>query len=304
VPQSSKQPSTLYTYVFMVALCFGCALVLSVLASVLRTPQEEARKLDRSKQMLSAAMILSNKGHFLLNSPDGSPVPAKHAGDGALEPGAETDLASPEDILEVFAKRIKAVLISKEGQVRSFQDSQVDPNDYIEENAKRGYANLPLKLAYQILPNPTNGSDGAGADGYIIPVNGMGLWDRIYGYLAIKPDGDEVINIAWYEHAETPGLGANIANPLWQSQFPGKRIFQKSPDGSTNRRFSPLGITVRRGKVADELGDSPKAQSAVDGMAGATLTGVGVSKAYKDSLGPYRPFLINLSEGNQKSGTL
>lgn len=299
--QSPKPPSTAYTYTFMIALCFGCALVLSVLASVLRTPQEEAKKLDRSKQMLMSASILSSDGYFLLEGPDGTPVPAKHTSDGRLVPGSASDTPSSEDILAVFQKRILPILVTQSGEVTTFAKADVDMDTYLDNNAKDGYAALDLKLAYEILPNPTEEQVEGAVDGYIFPVTGFGLWDRIYGYIAIKPDGDEVINVAWYQHMETPGLGANIASPSWQAQFPGKHLFERSPDGVSDPSVSPLGINVRRGKVVDELGDTPKAMSAVDGMAGATLTGVGVSKAYKDSLEPYRPFLISLSDSSNKN---
>jgi Na+-transporting NADH:ubiquinone oxidoreductase subunit C len=112
----------------------------------------------------------------------------------------------------------------------------------------------------------------------VIPVNGFGLWDAIYGYLALDPNGDTVIGITWYDQKETPGLGANISETSWQSLFPGKVIFQESPDGSTDFKTAQLGITVVRGKVSEVYGDSPKAKSAVDGMAGATLTGNGVNE--------------------------
>ena len=65
-------------------------------------------------------------------------------------------------------------------------------------------------------------------------------------------------------------------------------------------KTAPVGITVVRGKVVEVVGDNPKAFSAVDGMPGATLTGNGVTKAYKDTLAPYRPFFIKLSEQTAK----
>ena len=67
-------------------------------------------------------------------------------------------------------------------------------------------------LIYKILPNPTKeAKENEEPEGYVIPVNGFGLWDAIYGYLAIKPGGNSVIGISWYDQKETPGLGANIA---------------------------------------------------------------------------------------------
>ena len=45
----------------------------------------------------------------------------------------------------------------------------------------------------------------------------------------------------------------------------------ESPDGKTDFKTAPVGIIVVKGKVSEVLGNSPKAKSAVDGMAGATL---------------------------------
>ena len=132
-------------------------------------------------------------------------------------------------------------------------------------------------------------------EGYVIPVNGFGLWDAIYGYLAVATDGNTVIGISWYDQKETPGLGANISEAPWQDLFPGKKIFQESADGKTEFKMTPLGIVVVKGKVSEVLGTNPKSKSAVDGMAGATLTGNGVTDAYRDVLGPYRPFLMKLN---------
>ncbi len=55
-----------------------------------------------------------------------------------------------------------------------------------------------------------------------------------------------------------------------------------------------------RGKVSEVYGDSPKAKSAVDGMSGATLTGNGVTAAYKDVLEAYRAFLISAHNAAEK----
>ena len=145
-----------------------------------------------------------------------------------------------------------------------------------------------MKLAYEITSN----DDPEKIEGYVIPIIGYGLWDAIYGYLAVKPNGNTIIGTAWYEHKETPGLGAIISAASWTKQFPGKELFLKDADKKT----APLGITVVRGKVSETLGDSPKASSAVDGIAGATLTGNGVTKAYKETLAPYRPFFIRLQQ--------
>lgn len=277
-------------------------MILSTLASALKEPQEMAKELDRSQQMLIAARILSPYGYFQTQDEKGNFVPAKVLAGGELVPAPSEIIPSQNEILEVYRKRIAPFLVNDEGEEKTFEQAGIDEQKYIKDFRKTGYSHEPMKLAYKIFSNPTASESGNETQkkkgreviGYVIPINGMGLWDAIYGYLAVKPDGDTVIGISWYDQKETPGLGANIAEPEWQSQFPGKRIFQESAGGETNFKSAPLEIVVVKGKVKEVLGDSPKSLSAVDGMAGATLTGNGVTAAYRDTLGPYRPFLIKI----------
>lgn len=285
----------------MVILSFICALILSILASVLKEPQQEAKELDRSTQMLIAARIFSPFGYFQVQDDKGEFVPAKFAANGRLEQADAEITPSREEILEVYRARISPFLVDSQGKTTTFEAAGLNENTYTAEYRKTGYYNQPLKLIYKIFPNPAQNeksSDEKEVEGYVIPVNGMGLWDAIYGYLAIKPDGNTVIGISWYDQKETPGLGANISEADWQSQFPGKHIFQESANGTTNVNTAALGLTVVKGKVSEVLGNSPKALSAIDGMAGATLTGNGVTSAYKDVLAAYRPFLILVHDEN------
>lgn len=294
-----------YTLIFMIILSFVCALILSVLASALETPQEKAKELDRSKEMLVSARILSPLGYFIIPDASGQYGPAKANDQGILEPTSEPIIPSGESILEVYRRRIQSYVVNSNGELKTFREAGLDENNYLSEYRKTGYYRQPYKLVYRILANPTaeqiKDKKEASTEGYVFPVNGMGLWDAIYGYLAIKPDGDTVIGISWYDQKETPGLGGNISDPNWQNQFPGKLIFQESADGKTNFETDPLGIIVVKGKVNEVLGDVPKAKSAVDGMAGATLTGNGVTDAYKAVLSAYRPFLIRIHEESKKS---
>lgn len=303
MPESNESKSQVqYTILFMVILSFICALILSVLASALQGPQELAKELDRSKEMLVSARILNPYGYFQMPNASGEYGPAKAVKGGILEPASEKAIPSQDQVLEVYKARIKPFLVNDKGEETTFQKAGIDEAKYLSDFRKTGYYNQPWKLIYKIFSNPTpeeiqQGKESA-IEGYVIPVNGMGLWDAIYGYLAIKPDADTVIGISWYDQKETPGLGGNISDPAWQIQFPGKLIFQESADGQTDFKTSQLGIVVVKGKVNEVLGNSPKAKSAVDGMAGATLTGNGVTDAYKNVLAPYRPFLIRIHDEN------
>lgn len=302
-PSSPTTTKSNYTLWFMAALSFICAVILSILASALREPQLLAKELDRSKQMLISARIISPYGYFQVQE-DGQFYPAQLSKDGRLEKTDQIIYPTREQVLEIYRMRIAPFLVDDKGNERTFQQAGINEQKYVQDYRKSGYYNEPLKLIYKVFANSRKGEkeqpDQRPIEGYVFPINGMGLWDAIYGYLAIKPDGDTVIGISWYDQKETPGLGANIAEPEWQSQFPGKVIFQESADGKTDFSTAPLGIVVVKGKVNEVLGTSAKSRSAVDGMAGATLTGNGVTNAYRDVLAPYRPFLIKLHEANIK----
>ena len=301
VPVSKSQ--TRYTIFFMIALSFICALILSLLASALAKPQEIAKDLDRSKEMLISAQILNAVGYFQVRGQDGNYLPAKAQPGGWLKPSSQKVVASDSNVLAVYKTRITPFLVNEKGEESTFEKTGIGQAKYLADYKKSGYYHQPWKLIYKIFANPTKEeiekNKKTKVEGYVIPVNGMGLWDAIYGYLAIRTDGNTVIGISWYDQKETPGLGANISEPEWQSQFPGKHIFQENADGKTNFESAQLGITVVKGKVSEVLGNSPKAKSAVDGMAGATLTGNGVTDAYKDVLAAYRPFLMQVHQENE-----
>jgi Na+-transporting NADH:ubiquinone oxidoreductase subunit C len=297
--QAKVEPSSRYTLFFVVALSLFCALVLSLLASALAKPKEIAKELDRSKQMMIAAKILSPDGYFMVEDKEGRYQPARLESDGKLVADPAKVIADQKQLIQVYNQRLVPFLTNSKGEVKTFKDVGLNESDYESGYRKSGYYKQPWKLFYEIMPNGAAG-EKVKPEGYVIPVNGYGLWDAIYGYLAIKPDGDTVIGISWYDQKETPGLGANIAEASWQNHFDGKKIFQESAGGSTDFKAAPLGITVVKGKVSEVLGDSPKAKSAVDGMTGATLTGNGVTDAYKAVLAAYRPFLIKLHNENGK----
>jgi len=280
----------------MLALSFICALILSLIASALREPKELAKELDRSRQMLIAAKLLSHDGYFLLKDKEGKYIPAKYENEKFI-PGTEQDIATNQEVLNVYKSLFIPLLVDKEGNVKTFEQAGIDLNKYVAEYKTVGYYKLPLMLIYKMLPQNYELKQKsvleAPTAGWVVPISGFGLWDAIYGYLALQSDGDTVIGITWYEQKETPGLGGDMSEESWQKQFAGKKIFLSSSD-EENFQTVPLGITVVKGTVQEVLGNTPRAKSAVDGMSGATLTGNGITQAYKDNLAPYRPFLIRI----------
>ena len=120
----------------------------------------------------------------------------------------------------------------------------------------------------------------------VLPIRGYGLWSTLHGFLAIKPDLNTVVGLGFYQHAETPGLGGEVDNPIWKGSWPGKTLFNDSG--------KPI-IRVVKGGVDPA---SPEAGHQVDALAGATLTSNGVNRLLHFWLGEqgFGPYLARLRQ--------
>lgn len=286
--ENKKPFSNFQTLSFVFILCFGCALVLSVVSYSLKEAQENAKELYRSKQLLIAAKILDYQGKFMIKQGNKYLSAEYDEKTSSLIPSKNPSTPSRKEILSVYNERVVPMVVTENGNAYSFAEADLDFSTYLSENQKYGYADLKYKLIYFIYPSGEKQSPS----GFVIPVNGYGLWDAIYGYLGLEKNGDTILATTWYDQKETPGLGGNISLPSWQKQFEGKEIFQPDANGEVNPERAPIGIKVLKTTVKEELGSSPKGQSAVDGIAGATVTSNGVTAAYRKSLSPYRKFLV------------
>ncbi|MFI3277938.1 MAG: NADH:ubiquinone reductase (Na(+)-transporting) subunit C [Rikenellaceae bacterium] len=117
----------------------------------------------------------------------------------------------------------------------------------------------------------------------VVPVDGVGLWGPIWGYVALKPDMNTISGVVMDHQGETPGLGAEIANIKHQAQYVGKQIF----DGE---KFTSIKL-VKGGVKAG----SPEAIHEVDGLTGGTKTADGVTAMLSNSLEKYVPFFLSKS---------
>jgi len=114
---------------------------------------------------------------------------------------------------------------------------------------------------------------------YIIPMYGKGLWDAIWGYMSVD-DNMEIKGVYFDHRGETPGLGANIKQRFFMDDFKGELVV----DGNTY-----VGVEVAKGNN-DPL-NQDKEDNQVDALAGATITGNGVTAMIKESLKLYKPYL-------------
>jgi Na+-transporting NADH:ubiquinone oxidoreductase subunit C len=123
----------------------------------------------------------------------------------------------------------------------------------------------------------------------ILPMHGRGLWSTMYAFVAVQPDGNTVEAITYYEQGETPGLGGEVANPLWRAKFKGKKLYDAD--------FKPA-LTVVKGEA------SPSSSSEIDGLSGATLTSNGVRDTFEFWLGEqgFASYLAKLRNGELNNG--
>jgi Na+-transporting NADH:ubiquinone oxidoreductase subunit C len=112
----------------------------------------------------------------------------------------------------------------------------------------------------------------------VLPVHGFGLWDKIWGYVALQADLNTIQGTVFQHKGETPGLGARIASAEIQDRYKGKKVFEGDQLAS---------VEMMKGEGNDYSADPHK----VDGMSGATLTGKGVNNMLKDYLACYSNYI-------------
>lgn len=124
----------------------------------------------------------------------------------------------------------------------------------------------------------------------ILPVHGLGYASTLYGFLALEGDGNTVVALSFFEHGETPGMGARVDDSDWRRKWTGKKL--RDEEGR-------LRIEVAKGQVDPA---SPTALYQVDGISGATRTTQGITRLLRFWLGDYGfgPFLQKL-QSQEKS---
>ena len=119
-------------------------------------------------------------------------------------------------------------------------------------------------------------------DKIILPIHGYGLWSTLYGFIALEKNCNDIYGLQFYQHAETPGLGAEVDNPKWKGQWKGKKL---------NNDSGELMITVAKTQKNEDYH--------IDALAGATLTSNGVDNLVRFWMGEtgFKKFLTNLRNG-------
>lgn len=176
--------------------------------------------------------------------------------------------ATDVDVNEFFATNIEGVALTNEGEI-------IEGVDAIDINIEEELRNADLSRRRFPIYIYTNEE---GTKNYIVPLQGNGLWGRIWGYIALDDDLNTIVGASFDHQTETPGLGAEIAGEGFQSQFINKEIY---------RGDQFVGITVKKGNL-DQVDHQ------VQGISGSTITGDGVTAMIKKDLRYYLPYFDKL----------
>jgi len=246
---SAKKETIGKTVGVVVAVCLVCSIVVSSAAVGLRSLQETNAAIDKQSNIVEAAGL--------------------------------SDIAAG-DISGTFEKYIEERFINLE--TGEYVDKPNKDYDMYKAAKDPEYSvavtgsNVGFKQRASIANIYLVRNDAGDVTRLVLPVHGSGLWDLMYGLLAIDADGNTVRELIYYQHKETPGLGGEIQNPSWKAKWDGKKLFN---DGE-------VAIQVNKGDNSSDM-------YAVDALSGATLTSNGVQNTltYWASKNGYGLYLKN-----------
>jgi Na+-transporting NADH:ubiquinone oxidoreductase subunit C len=244
---SKKTDSNLYTLLFAVGMVLIVGSLLAFFASALKPKITENKRIEKQQNILYAMGVNENDASSAI-------------------------FVSKDKVGEEFSKYITKQLVIEGTTVSE------DAKAYLIDIKKQQTAAKEGKV--RKLPLFVGEKDGLTF--YIAPIRGKGLWDAIWGYVAMN--ADMVVQGAYFDHkGETAGLGANIKLRFFMDDFIGEHLLK---DGSFK------GITIS--KSNNDPKNNDKTDNEVDAIAGATITGDGVSAMIKSELKKYLPFFNTL----------
>lgn len=237
----ANKESNSYIFMYSTILVVVAAAVLAVAAVGLKPFQKKNQEIEKMQQLLTSA-------------------------------GIENDVKNAEELYKNCF--VKELAVNKKGEVVSvYENGQQTEGkerpfniELSKELAKGEQAQFPIFVCKQ-----------EGKTIYVVPVHGKGLYDAIWGNIAIEEDLNTVAGALFDHKGETPGLGAEITNPNFPAQFKGKQIFENDE----------VKLAVVKGKKTAE-------NFQVDAVTGATNTSNGVSNMLKDCLSNYVEYFKTL----------
>ncbi|MEM6894258.1 MAG: Na(+)-translocating NADH-quinone reductase subunit C [Bacteroidota bacterium] len=234
-----------YTVLFAIIMVIVVGSVLAFLASGLSSKIKENERFEKQKNILYAMGVNENT------------------------PDSGVNFIPTAVVEETFFDNVKKQYVFINGDMQ--EDDQaylIDVKKELKALKEGGNARLPIFVG-----------EKEGEEVYVLPMYGKGLWDAIWGFMAV--DKNMVVQGVYFDHkGETAGLGANIKLRFFMDDFTGESLLEGG---------SYSGIAVS--KTNNDPLNNDKEDNEVDAIAGATITGNGVSAMIKETLKAYRPFL-------------
>ena len=236
-----------YIIGFSAALTIVLGGLLALAATLLKEPQGIQKELDKKKQILGAVMS---------NVPQG------------------------EEAIAFYEQNIVSVVIDANGN--EIEGVKAEDINIRKEYKKTDAASKRLPV-YKFKSRVHEGQ----VEAYILPVYGNGLWDEIWGYIALSSDYNTLKGVVFDHKAETPGLGARITDKEIQQRFKGKKIYGKSGELTS--------VSFVKGEGNPIAADN---YSEVDGLSGATMTTKGVNAMLESYFTLYAPYIEKSKNSN------
>ena len=202
---------------------------------------------------------------------------------GAVSTKLGTNVAklSDDDIQGIFDENITQVAIDVKGNelnVTQLQEMAYGATlaEEIDMAKQKKLPEMERALPMYVF----NAEDGKKY--YIITIRGNGLWDEIWGNIALEDDLNTIAGVSFDHKAETPGLGAEIKdNKGWYSQYIGKKLYDDTGIFTS--------VNAIKGGAKNEVHE-------VDGISGATITANGVNKMMEAGIKLYQPYFNKLKQ--------
>lgn len=255
-----------YTVLFATAVSVACAALVAVAAVSLRDRQVANAQVYKQKNVLLAAG-LARSGESLSNA----------------------------DVARRFDERIEVRLVDlatgellpeDKADARAFDSRKARNDPKLSRPAPANEARLARIPNWQTVYLVKG--EHIGIEQVVLPVEGMGMWGMMYGFVALERDGNTVRGLTFYEQKETPGLGGEISSPRWQALWIGRKAYDAA--------WEPK-LAVIKGRAGPPDQDPHQ----VDGLSGATITGNGVSHVVRFwfSRDGFAPYLARLRAGDK-----
>ncbi len=179
-------------------------------------------------------------------------------------------LKEGDDALGIYNTRIEGIVIDKNGDI--VKDAVAA--DKIDVRKESKVKDNERKYPVFIYKN----KEGQ-VESYIVPTYGAGLWDAIWGFVALESDLNTIKGVSFGHKGETPGLGQRIDTKEIQNRYIGKKFFDD--------KGALVSIDMIKGETGTPEANAALGPHKVDGMSGATITGDGVDKMLTNYIDQY-----------------